>query len=112
MPQLSSTRRTPTLFALIAVVCVNSAFAACGRDAANADSTARASSSATPSRTPTYVALATLHHKVLAVGAFWENPKVKPNHGHPPVNRIGQRLSVRRQSDSHLGVVRSNGMAA
>ena len=22
--------------------------------------------------------LATLHHKVLAVGAFWENPKVKP----------------------------------
>jgi len=23
--------------------------------------------------------LATLHHKVLAVGAFWENPKVKPD---------------------------------
>ena len=34
--------------------------------------------------------LATLHHKVLAVGAFWENPKVKPD-------KPTLRLAVARQ---------------
>ena len=33
--------------------------------------------------------LATLHHKVLAVGAFWDNPKVKPDKPTP-------RLAVAR----------------
>lgn len=34
--------------------------------------------------------LATLHHKVLAVGAFWENPKIKPD-------RPTLRVAVARQ---------------
>ena len=34
--------------------------------------------------------LATLHHKVLAVGAFWDNPKVKPD-------KPTLRLAVARQ---------------
>jgi hypothetical protein len=34
--------------------------------------------------------LATLHHKVLAVGAFWENPKTKPD-------KPTLRLAVARQ---------------
>ena len=34
--------------------------------------------------------LATLHHKVLAVAAFWDNPKIKPEISTP-------RLAVTRQ---------------
>ena len=34
--------------------------------------------------------LATLHHKVLAVGAFWDNPKIKPD-------RPTLRVAVARQ---------------
>ncbi len=52
----SAARTTHMLFALAAVVFVSSAFAACGRDAASADSTTSTNSSAPSQRTPTYVA--------------------------------------------------------
>ena len=40
--------------------------------------------------------LATLHHKVLAVGAFWDNPKIKPDR---PTLRVAVARQRRRWFD-------------
>ena len=45
--------------------------------------------------------LATVHHKVLAVGAFWDNPQIKPN-------RPTLRVAVARQRRQWFGELWAN----